>query len=489
MRAEQLSSEPWVSSWTQDRSVAGLTRIDPAELVPTMLTPRELDYLHWLAHQIGHRGRVVELGCFLGGSSVALVAGLRTSAASQPKIITYDSFCAPDQAVFESAPELKSFGLSPNTSFRNRYEKLNASRMQAITIREGLVPPDLAPAEAHTLYPEQEPISLLFIDLAKAWGVHNSVISVFAPHLVTDAVIFQQDFGDFRTPWLIIHMWQLRSALEPLNRVGDTSSFTFRRTNRSLDPGVIGPTPQAAPQSIWREIARYWSPRLEPDEDVEGWLAGYQACHALHAGQLADVVNAAEQHEQWRESSSSKGVYKSPGWDEWLVNLPMHLRNRAADDDVIRAAHDLHSIATQRIAREKARDRTPPIWEVIRHELREAGVQTVALYGAGRHTHKLLDAGWLDARFPILCIIDDNPAIDRLAGHPVLRPAEFIQRASTFPRGKVAIIPSSDAYEEHIMEQAKPIATQTGAVLIPVYTRAPHEQGKSHPPSPASFAQ
>ena len=34
---------------------------------PSMLAPRELNYIHWLASQTSGYGNVVELGCFLGG--------------------------------------------------------------------------------------------------------------------------------------------------------------------------------------------------------------------------------------------------------------------------------------------------------------------------------------------------------------------------------------------------------------------------------------
>ena len=59
------------------------TPIDPGDAlpfppglgVPTMLTKRELDYLHWLGSSLTGEGRVVELGCFLGRSTTAIVEG------------------------------------------------------------------------------------------------------------------------------------------------------------------------------------------------------------------------------------------------------------------------------------------------------------------------------------------------------------------------------------------------------------------------------
>jgi len=54
--------------------------LPPLPRVPTMLTPEERLYLHWLGAVVwSGRGCVVEIGPWLGGSTVCLAAGMRAS--------------------------------------------------------------------------------------------------------------------------------------------------------------------------------------------------------------------------------------------------------------------------------------------------------------------------------------------------------------------------------------------------------------------------
>src|SRR5690348_3596642 len=68
--------------------------------VVTMLSIQERRLLHYLARRhFSDRGAIIDAGCFLGGSTVALAEGLRqwtarTSTAPSHPIQTYDLFAA-----------------------------------------------------------------------------------------------------------------------------------------------------------------------------------------------------------------------------------------------------------------------------------------------------------------------------------------------------------------------------------------------------------
>ena len=54
--------------------------LPPLPEVPTMLSPEERRYLYWLGNEVwSGRGCVVEIGSWLGGSTVCLAAGMRAS--------------------------------------------------------------------------------------------------------------------------------------------------------------------------------------------------------------------------------------------------------------------------------------------------------------------------------------------------------------------------------------------------------------------------
>ena len=60
-----------------------------------MLMQRELNYLGWLASRCDGTGQIVELGCFLGGSTNALAQGLTANPAYRSKILSYAAFEIP----------------------------------------------------------------------------------------------------------------------------------------------------------------------------------------------------------------------------------------------------------------------------------------------------------------------------------------------------------------------------------------------------------
>jgi len=82
---QHLLTRPWID-----------TEVPPEALaVPTMLSVRERQLLHWLARNyVKGLGRIVDGGSFLGGSTAALASGLaaRSDGPWQQTIAAYDLF-------------------------------------------------------------------------------------------------------------------------------------------------------------------------------------------------------------------------------------------------------------------------------------------------------------------------------------------------------------------------------------------------------------
>ncbi|MCA9304480.1 MAG: hypothetical protein KC996_10190, partial [Phycisphaerales bacterium] len=476
-RPERLSGELVVDHDGQVAEPGEANPVDPSVLVPTMLAKRELDYLHYLASDLSDRGRVVELGCFLGGSTAAIHAGVARGASVNRPILVYDGFCGPPVSAFEADPRLAHFGIEPDVSFRGHYERLHRAYLDQLVIREGLIPACSSQEELEGLYPEQEPIELLFVDVAKAWGVHVSVARAFLRHVVVGGVVVQQDIGDFRTPWIVVHMWQLRDCFEPMDRVRETPTIGFRCT---ADPGGwvagIDPHPETPDceqrERMWDEIGMYWSGVL--GEGASGWLSGHRAVHALHCADSVRVIEHAERYEDWIRSSGSFRVYVSPEWSSFTGLIPGYLQAQGADAGIVERAETLTKASGLRdgmgspteLFRLWTTDSMKELaWRRTAERLVAEDRTEVVLYGGGRHTRWLLESGILPDTVRVRCVLDDNPVSDEILGIPVCSAPEWLAAGDQ----RCVLLPSSDAYEATVVERAQRLAGD-GLEIWRVYT-------------------
>lgn len=89
------------------------------------------------------------------------------------------------------------------------------------------------------------------------------------------------------------------------------------------------------------------------------------------------------------------------------------------------------------------------------------GAERVALYGAGQHTQRALPM--LVRHLPIVGVIDDRPQVDFLAGIPVVRPDEAIDRLRC-----EAVVLSSDTIEGTLWRASRALREQ-GIAVYPLY--------------------
>lgn len=408
--------------------------------IPTMLSRSEVDYLYSLAaSRYSGRGRIVDMGCFFGGSTMPLAAGLAANDAvtDQRAILTYDSF-------FMDADTVPRFpvGLREGESFRPIFELYLRDHLSRITIREGWIPTELKPGDERRLYPEQEPIEILFIDLAKRWPVHDTILRVFGPHLIPGvSVLVQQDFKHHGTYWLGLHMLQLRDCFEPLHDIdgGPSVSFLYKGGLKAELPALVArdDVPPAMIAQTWRDVDAYWSARGRAAIRLIMRLAA--ATHLADAGRLEESV-------------------------ECLLLFDKEFRHQPPDPNATLLQTDFlsactriaeatqHPAALQLLARLKAQtSRSDAQQDTHRRAAIDrclaAGHRVIALYGAGRHTATLLDSGWPHGRLSISAILDDHSLAKEIRGIPVLRPAEV-------PAAATAILISSDASEDALYQAA-----------------------------------
>jgi hypothetical protein len=167
---------------------------------PAMLGEEERRVLAFLAcHLASTTGKIVDLGCYLGGSTTALVDGVRQSGVacdfSDPIVVSYDLFIANEVMVQHS---LGRFGVKCGESFYPVFRDQlgdDAAYVSAV------------PGDIRLQRWGARPIDLLFVDILWDWNINQHVIAQFYSALIPGrSVVAHQDYIYSWYPWLPISM-------------------------------------------------------------------------------------------------------------------------------------------------------------------------------------------------------------------------------------------------------------------------------------------
>ena len=209
----------------------------PASPIYGFTTEAELGFLRWyLATQYTGEGAVVELGCALGRSTLAMLEGLAANAAAaSTRLFVYDLFefdwwlleqyreqsGAPAGSLVEGASFLEIF-----RSNLRRYEERLEIRPGDVTAQEW----------------RGGSIGFLFVDIMKSWSIARAVIESFFPSLLPGrSLLVHQDYKHPFAPQILLTMYRLRDHFEPAWSVcgsGVSATVAFRCV-RELGRGEI----------------------------------------------------------------------------------------------------------------------------------------------------------------------------------------------------------------------------------------------------------
>ena len=173
--------------------------------VPTMLTHEERKMLCYLTeHLYQGKGSVIDLGCFLGGSSAFLAHGLtRNSNAESVKVESFDRF--------------KIGEFERDVFFRKNDLELpkDDDSFEMFTSNIALLQDRINPNRGDILDYRYNggPIEILFVDLMKNQSTYNHVLEEFLPHLIpNESIMILQDYMFEGTrPWHVNMMENLSS--------------------------------------------------------------------------------------------------------------------------------------------------------------------------------------------------------------------------------------------------------------------------------------
>jgi hypothetical protein len=203
------------AAWTGQRTPGHV------ESYPSMLSGEERRMLRWLAAEYySGSGCVCDLGSFLGGSTVALADGLRAAGHAGRRIHSYDRHRIRPEA-------WRKWGLEGRYPFPEDGCFLPVMR-DLLGELAGLV--EFHSGDFPLSSPPDEPIEILFVDIAKTTRTSDHVISGFFPKLVPNrSIVIQQDYFH---PWPFFDVYAmevLHDYFQPLATAAKSALFLNTR--------------------------------------------------------------------------------------------------------------------------------------------------------------------------------------------------------------------------------------------------------------------
>ncbi len=227
--------------------------------IPTMLSKAERRLLYSLARDYASGdAAVVDAGCFLGGSTAALLSGVRDREKpwTGPPVETYDLFRVEAFTMPKFFANDRSVRVGD--SFRSRFDA-HVSRFD--------VPHVVHEGDITMIGWSGGPIDVLFLDVLKSWEINDAVLRDFFPSLVPGrSVIVHQDYGWGDAPWIPVTVELLRDSLVLLDWMewGSHVFFVERELPvELLQNGVEGLDIETKVELIDRAVAQ-----------AEGWVQG-----------------------------------------------------------------------------------------------------------------------------------------------------------------------------------------------------------------------
>jgi hypothetical protein len=293
----------------------------------SMTTSNELVFLdHYGRDFYFGRGKIVDLGCWLGATTAALADGLLQSPRSKGRhniesfdLFQWDEWMNPIKEAIGAKVDFvagQCFYDHVRTNL-GRYSDLVAVHKADLSVYRP---------------PEEWKIEFIFVDAMKNWELARSIAANFFPKLIPgESLVVQQDFA-FNDPIVSTNhllMWHLRDYFEPLHHVPHSCSMVFL-TRKTPDARDIPAYTHDffGPEEV-EEAYRYCLPMIQ--ESMRPALLVAKLCHGLMCYQEATVFSALKQLETHKLPRNMQETVlrcmaqgygtPPPGWDAVVAGL------------------------------------------------------------------------------------------------------------------------------------------------------------------------
>jgi hypothetical protein len=189
-----------------------------------MLSQQERQYLYeYTKNEYSGIGEIVDLGCWLGSSTIPMAMGLAENTHPQTEnkqIHAYDLFLWEDWMDDCVSDATLAGKFKPGDSFFKEYQQQTLPWEKHIFCH---------PGDINQLGWPGGKIEFLFVDAMKSWELTDSIICSFFPSLVPGhSVIVQQDFSHYYTYWIHLIMYRFREYFEAVYDVPHSASLAFK---------------------------------------------------------------------------------------------------------------------------------------------------------------------------------------------------------------------------------------------------------------------
>ncbi|HEX8370032.1 MAG TPA: hypothetical protein VF604_15905 [Pyrinomonadaceae bacterium] len=176
------------------------------------------------------KGEIVDLGCWLGSTTIPLVKGLLKNpafAASNRKVYAYDLFVWFDWMNSGTAGTNLAGKYKEGDNFVEEFKARTREFARHIEIREG---------DLKQIGWTGEKIEFLLVDAMKNWDLANAIVHDFYPSLIPgESLVLHQDYAHFFTPWIHLLQWRFQADFEFVEEVPRSQSVIFRYKNKIPD--------------------------------------------------------------------------------------------------------------------------------------------------------------------------------------------------------------------------------------------------------------
>ncbi len=173
-------------------------------------------------------GEIVDLGCWLGSTTISLVKGLLKNPniddAKNRKVHAYDLFLWHRSMEPIVAGSSLDGRFEPGDSLLDEFNRRTSTWSDSIQVHQG---------DVCEIGWNGAAIELLLVDVMKTWRVAEGVVRHFYPSLIPHAsILIHQDFAHYYTSWIHLLQYRFRDHFAFHHDVPGSASTVFRY----LDP-------------------------------------------------------------------------------------------------------------------------------------------------------------------------------------------------------------------------------------------------------------
>jgi len=222
-------------------------------------------------------GAIVDLGCWLGSTTIQLARGLSNNPnpkAASSTIHAYDLFEWNEwmSGVYGGAEIEGKY--KPGECFLDEFERRIAPWKDRIVAHPG----DLIRANW-----EGQPIEFLLIDAMKSWELANDIVHKFFPFLIPGkSYVVHQDFAHYYTSWIHFINYRLRDYFRLVHI--EPPSFVFECIQQIPEEFLAISYQPSRFSHEEVESAFAYSMNLTSDKNTQAFIAASKVMHFVHAG-------------------------------------------------------------------------------------------------------------------------------------------------------------------------------------------------------------